>query len=111
MLFRKKKNGQSTLEYAVFIIIVLTVMFVMQKYIVRAFSGRWKGVGDSWGHGRVYSPTETVECLYGAPYAAVWYDSACFKAQGGDCISSQASSATCGQIMVLCQSNLCNGGG
>jgi hypothetical protein len=110
MLFRKKKSGQSTLEYAVFIIILLGAMFVIQKYIARAFSGRWKGVGDSWGQGRQYSPTKTTRCAHAWPRGNFWYDEVCFRTTlpVGDCTSAVATAASCLGKMTACQTPRCD---
>ena len=58
----KKTRGQSALEFAALIMFLLGAYIVSQKYIVRGFSGRWKGVGDALGQGRIFDPNETVEC-------------------------------------------------
>jgi hypothetical protein len=50
------KKASSTLEYMTLIAFILSALFVFQHYIVRAFSGRWKDVGDSFGQGKQYDP-------------------------------------------------------
>ncbi len=44
-----KRNGQTTVEHAVLIIIVMVVLIVMSGYVKRAFQGRWKGAVDDLG--------------------------------------------------------------
>ncbi len=46
MLTRK---GQSLVEYAVLIIIILGVFIAMQNYIKRGIQGRWKSATDDLG--------------------------------------------------------------
>jgi cytoskeletal protein RodZ len=46
---RKKKKGQSTLEYAVLIIIVIGALLSIQVYIKRGIQGRLKSASDDIG--------------------------------------------------------------
>ncbi len=85
MLRRKQKYGQSTIEYLVVIIFILSAFLVFQKYIVRAISGRWKTIGDSWGHGRVYDPKKTEECKFDFRFTNQWYSKACYDQRDCDC--------------------------
>ena len=67
MLFNyreNRKNGVSTIEYVMMIVVLIAAMLVMQKYILRAMSGRWRNIGDSFGFGRQYDPKKTTECIY-----------------------------------------------
>jgi cytoskeletal protein RodZ len=54
---RKKKKGQSTLEYAVLIIIVIGALLSIQIYIKRGIQGRLKSASDDIGD--QYSPGNT----------------------------------------------------
>lgn len=54
---RKKKKGQSTLEYAVLIIIVIGALLSIQTYIKRGVQGRLKSASDDIGD--QYSPGNT----------------------------------------------------
>ena len=45
----KLKKAQSTLEYAILIIIIIGVFIAMQMYIKRGFQGRWKASMDDFG--------------------------------------------------------------
>lgn len=45
----KNKLGQTIVEYAVLLVIVLVVFFVMQSYIKRGMQGRWKASVDDLG--------------------------------------------------------------
>ena len=72
------------LEFVALIMFLLAAYIVFQKYIVRGFSGRWKGVGDALGQGRIYDPNKTTECATNVFFrqkpgtAAMWYDRTCF---------------------------------
>ncbi len=43
------RKAQSTLEYAILIIIIIGVFIAMQQYIERGFQGRWKASIDDFG--------------------------------------------------------------
>ena len=49
------RRGQTTLEYAMLIVIVIGAMVAMQMYIKRAIQGRWKDTMESIGE--QYDPT------------------------------------------------------
>ncbi len=46
---RKRKKGQSTLEYAVLIVIVIGALLSLQVYIKRGIGGRFKSASDDIG--------------------------------------------------------------
>lgn len=48
-LNKRKKKGQSTLEYAVLIIIIIGALLSIQTYIKRGVQGRLKGAADDIG--------------------------------------------------------------
>lgn len=52
---RRKGSGQSTLEYAILIAVVIAVLITMQVYIKRAMSGRTKDLADQQ-FGRQFDP-------------------------------------------------------
>ena len=56
-LKKKKMKGQSTLEYAVLIIIVIGALLSIQVYIKRGVQGRLKSASDDIGE--QYSPGNT----------------------------------------------------
>jgi len=64
--FLRKMKGQSTLEYAVLIIIVIGALLSIQVYIKRGVQGRLKSatddIGDQYspGNTNVFSVTRTV---------------------------------------------------
>ncbi len=64
MIVLKKTNGQATIEFIVILTILLAGLIVFQKYIARGLYGRWKGIGDSFGQGRVFDPERTIECSF-----------------------------------------------
>ncbi len=109
MLRRPKENGQSFIEYVVVIMLVMGAFLVFQKYIVRGFAGRWKAVGESLGQGRVYDPKMTTECIFDSLYTNLWYDQACFKSRGCDCLSVLATTVTCQDCFnPACVTVICN---
>lgn len=55
--FLRKMKGQSTLEYAVLIIIVIGALLSIQVYIKRGVQGRLKSAADDIGE--QYSPGNT----------------------------------------------------
>ena len=70
-------NGRAVLEYAIFMIIIITALLAMKGPIVRAFNGHWKVSGDSFAFGRQYDPQKTVECSFDAE-SNQWYDQHCY---------------------------------
>ena len=48
-MLRRKQKGQSIVEYAVLIVIVMGSLVAMTNYIKRALHGRWKSVVDDLG--------------------------------------------------------------
>lgn len=74
---RPKSRGQSTIEFAALIAVILAALFLFQKYIFRGMAGRWKGVGDSLGQGRIFDPNHTTECEFHP--AVGWYDRICYE--------------------------------
>ena len=77
--FLKKKNAVAVLEYLMFIIIILGVAVVSQKYVTRAIFGKWKGSVDSLSFGRQYDPQKTLQCVFDPP-TGIWYDVQCAEA-------------------------------
>jgi hypothetical protein len=55
----RKRNGQSTLEYAILIIIIIAALLTLQTYIKRGLSGRLKDATDDIGD--QYSESNTAE--------------------------------------------------
>ena len=54
---RRKKKGQSTLEYAILIIIVMAALLSIQVYVKRGVQGRFKSAADDIGD--QFSPGNT----------------------------------------------------
>ena len=46
---KRRKKGQSTLEYAILIIIIIGALLSIQVYIKRGIQGRWKAAVDDLG--------------------------------------------------------------
>ncbi|MDP8213461.1 MAG: hypothetical protein P9X22_09295 [Candidatus Zapsychrus exili] len=57
-MLRIKKKGQSSLEYATLIIVVIGVLLTMGVYFKRGIQGRWKASAD--GLGEQYDPRYTI---------------------------------------------------
>lgn len=58
MLKILRKKGQSSLEYAVVIIVVMGALIAMQSYFKRSVQGRWQASSD--GIGDQYDPMFTT---------------------------------------------------
>ncbi len=48
-MIRRRQKGQSVVEYAVLLVIVMGALVAMTNYIKRAVQGRWKSVVDDMG--------------------------------------------------------------
>ena len=53
-------RGQAAVEYAVLVAVMVAALIAMCVYTKRALSGKWRAVGDTFGHGRQYEPGVTV---------------------------------------------------
>lgn len=60
---RKKftRKGQSTLEYAILVLIVIVALLAMQTYLKRGVQGRMRESSDSIGE--AYSPAYTTSAM------------------------------------------------
>lgn len=56
-LNKRRKKGQSTLEYAILIIIIIGALVSIQVYVKRGIQGRLKGAADDIGE--QFSPGNT----------------------------------------------------
>ena len=56
-LINRRKKGQSTLEYAILIIIIMAALLSIQMYIKRGVQGRFKSAADDIGD--QFSPGNT----------------------------------------------------
>jgi hypothetical protein len=109
----RKKRGQSAIELAAVITFILAAFIVFQKYIVRGFSGRWKGVGDTFGQGRLYDPKMTIECAANKFFtgsSVVWYNQTCFEKTCGEdaCLRSTRGKDDCEACLASCKSVYCD---
>jgi hypothetical protein len=121
------RKGQSVIEYAGMIALLLAAMFVFQKYVGRGLAGRWKASGEAWIYGRQYDPEKTVSCL-GFHYKGkkltdgelffgsekyIWFDEACFEekcletcySDFKDSSSSDKQKTQCRKCMEECAAN------
>ena len=69
----KNKKASAVIEYITLIVFVLSAFLVFEKYVLNAFSGKWRSLSDVFGHGRQYDPRDfgsfgeeggTLECFY-----------------------------------------------
>lgn len=103
MLRRRAKQGQSIIEYAALLMFVLIAFLIFQKYMVRGFAGRWKGVGDSLGGGQIYDPRKTLECTFDPVYTNLWYNEACYQQNCiTPCLTVAATPADCTTCITGC---------
>ena len=51
-----RNRGAFSLEYAALVVIVTAAMVGMAIYMKRALMGKWRSVGDTFGHGKQYEP-------------------------------------------------------
>lgn len=68
-MMKKNKKGQSTLEYAILIIIIIAALLSLQAYIKRGVQGRLKSatddIGDQYsGDGKYYKKTVSISNTY-----------------------------------------------
>lgn len=62
-LNKRRKKGQSTLEYAVLIIIIIGALLSIQVYIKRGIQGRLKGAADDIGDQFSVGNTNIVQIM------------------------------------------------
>jgi Flp pilus assembly pilin Flp len=55
-----RQGGQIMFEHMVLFILVVAALVTMGVYIKRGLSGKWREVGDSFGHGKQYEPGRTT---------------------------------------------------
>lgn len=51
-----RNKGMLSLEYAVFIVILIAALIGMSLYIRRAICAKFRESGDTFGYGRQYQP-------------------------------------------------------
>jgi len=100
---QKNRYGQSVIEFMVLIVLILGAFLVFQKYIVRSFAGRWKGVGDSLGSGHIYDAQRTLECAYDPKHTFEWYNLVCYEDNCiEDCLTVAYDAAACKLCIEVC---------
>ncbi len=67
----------SVIEYSIFIILIITALYVSKDFISRAIMGHWQAAGDTFAFGRQYDATHTMECSYDGE-SNKWYEQGCF---------------------------------
>jgi len=51
-----RNKGMLSLEYAVFMVILIAALLALSIYIRRAICGKMRESGDTFGYGRQYAP-------------------------------------------------------
>ena len=54
-----RPRGSFMVEYAVMGAVLMAALLGMLVYVQRGLHGKWREVGDSFGHGRQYEPRVT----------------------------------------------------
>ncbi|MCM8789934.1 MAG: hypothetical protein NC916_02815 [Candidatus Omnitrophica bacterium] len=54
------QRALSVLEYVIFITVIISALIGINVYLKSALSGKWRGTGDIFGHGRQYEPNRTI---------------------------------------------------
>ena len=54
-----RARGQSIVEYAVLVAVVVAMLLSMAIYVKRALCGRWRQTGDVFGYGRQFEAGKT----------------------------------------------------
>ena len=52
-------RGEFTVEYLVMITIIIAALIGMGVYLKRGLFGKWREVGDGFGHGKLYEPGQS----------------------------------------------------
>ena len=52
-------RAQSAIEYAVLVGVLTAALVGMSIYVKRSLVGKWRTVGDTFGHGRQFEPGVT----------------------------------------------------
>ncbi len=55
----RDRRGQSIVEYAIVIAVVIAALMGMRKVMVAHLCGGWRGALDQFGHGHQYEPDTT----------------------------------------------------
>ncbi len=55
----KRREGQFTIEFVLFIAIIVIALYGCQRMLKAALMGRWRSVADSYGFGRQFEPKRT----------------------------------------------------
>lgn len=101
-LFKKKEQGEAVLEYVTMLMLVMAAFIVIDKYAMRAMSGRWKAVGDSFDMGRQYDPLITKRGAFDFVYTDRWYNQTCFDSNRCSCAGVNSSERTCQECLCFC---------
>ncbi|MBF0331979.1 MAG: hypothetical protein HQL17_08615 [Candidatus Omnitrophica bacterium] len=74
----RQQQAFAVIEYVVLIIVVIAALVGFRSYLQRGLQGQYRKAGETFGFGRQYSPTASIECAYDDE-ALVWYSTACFN--------------------------------
>ena len=101
--WKRNKRGQSAIEFTAMLFFIIGTLLYFQKYIARGLYGRWKGVGDAMGQGRIYDPNYTTQCEYHPSLG--WFDRTCFDACSDGC--GPPSAPNCSDCVTSCITSRC----
>ena len=54
MIRRLGCRGQSVMEYAITIALMVAALLAAQRFMKSSLMGRWRAIADSFGYGRLY---------------------------------------------------------
>ncbi len=63
--------GQSVLEYAVVLIVVVAALLGMQRYMKAHLMGRWRATADTFGGGQQYESAQSAAAFGAASVTTV----------------------------------------
>lgn len=74
----KGRAAFTILEYVLMLIVLIVGLIAFKFYIQRAYQGQMSRAGEGFSHGRLYSPRDTIVCVYDL---GRWYSEACYRSQ------------------------------
>ncbi|MCR4337127.1 MAG: hypothetical protein NUV91_04900 [Candidatus Omnitrophica bacterium] len=103
-------RASSLAEYMALFLMIVAALYVIQSYVVRGISGRWKATGDTFGYGRQYDPRPygghgegggTLGCRW-VPELNFWVKDDCFRTARCDCFNFSAQDQRCLGCAIAC---------
>jgi len=104
------RHGVGTLEYVVVVLTLMAVFMTMAYVLPRVMAGRWKAAADTFGMGRQFDPSKTLECGYfewpSAGSQGAWYNMECFKREYDLLYISSCARLTAVQNPLKCEQQI-----